>query len=191
MSKYAGIDYGLGKANLDPNTGIRYGVIKISSLHEFIYDELELDYGNPTCPECGNEVIDSPHGKDYFCEHCADQKNIIDADGEVNEDLYKDALKDVTFWSDQVSPDEPLGQYIDDDTYSAHDAFDNSCLFVTRSPYYTLAEFCSPCAPGAGDLDSPNEDGIKTLCFGHEMFEDGKAPYPVYRVSDNSLVNPE
>src|SRR5690606_21275898 len=27
-------------------------------------------------------------------------------------------------------------------------------LFVLNSPYFTFAQFCSPCVPGAGNLDS-------------------------------------
>lgn len=84
---------------------------------------------------------------------------------------------------------EPLGHVlVNDGSYEAESAFDGSCLFLTKSPYYTRAVFCSPCAPGAGYLDNPHDDGVKTLCFGHDMFNDCKAPYPVYRVSDDSLV---
>jgi hypothetical protein len=73
---------------------------------------------------------------------------------------------------------------------------------LLRSPYYTYAQFCSPCVPGAGNLDAAVDiedtsvlqegiDGVKTYAFGHDWFEDGKAPYVVYRVDDGSIVEPE
>jgi hypothetical protein len=61
-------------------------------------------------------------------------------------------------------------------------------VYVTQSPYYTRAAFCSPCCPGAGDLDSPREHGVKAYCLGPDWFEDDKAPYKVWRVSDDSEV---
>jgi len=55
-------------------------------------------------------------------------------------------------------------------------------IFITKSPYYTLCNFCSPCAPGAGYIMEQNKNGVKAYCFGHDWFDDGKAPYKVYNV---------
>lgn len=143
----AGIDYGRGLANVDDVTGLRYGVISIRSLHEWIYEQLESVYPDPELDENGDPI------EDDFCES--------------------------------------IGQELKTNEYEAHDAFDQSCLFLTKSPFYTLTKFCSPCAPGAGDLDNPCEDGAKTLCFGHDMFEGNKAPYPVYSVETGQLVDPD
>jgi hypothetical protein len=62
---------------------------------------------------------------------------------------------------------------------------------VTDSPFYTFAQFCSPCVPGAGNLDNAMDEGVKTYCLGHDWFESGKAPYPVYSVTSGELVDPE
>jgi hypothetical protein len=62
------------------------------------------------------------------------------------------------------------------------------CLFVEKSPWYTFARPCSPCAPNAGDLDNP-EGLLKTYCLGPEWFEGEKSPYLVYSVADNTLVS--
>ena len=64
---------------------------------------------------------------------------------------------------------------------------DSDCidLFVIKSPYYTFAQFCSPCAPGACYL--PNhitpEKPInnKCYCLGAEWF-DIKPNYTIYRL---------
>jgi hypothetical protein len=59
---------------------------------------------------------------------------------------------------------------------------------VVKSPFYTYAQFCSPCVPGAGNLDNPMAEGVKTYCLGHDWFEGGVAPYPVWRVDDHAFV---
>ncbi len=82
---------------------------------------------------------------------------------------------------------KPSSWYVDDGDYLA-ECGENGDIFIAKSPYYTRAQFCSPCAPGACYLTNPCGDGEKAYCFGHDWFEDDKAPYPVYRVSDNSLI---
>lgn len=66
-------------------------------------------------------------------------------------------------------------------------------IFVIESPYFTYAQFCSPCAPGAchlgNPLESPDEDN-RAFCFGHDWFEDERAPYPVFEVETGRRVRP-
>lgn len=164
----AGIDYGMGLANVDRETGIRYGVISVASV-EWWYDRAE--YGEPTCPECGEGISESHETegatKDYHCSVC-----------------------DRSYWSDHC--DLPTWHYGETGAPRKGYVAIESLLgiFVELSPYYTLARFCSPCAPGAGDLGSPDEDGVKTYCLGHDWFEDGRAPYPVFSVATGALVEP-
>lgn len=162
MPHYHGIDYGMGSANVDPKTGIRFGVIPLHALGEFAPDEFEADYGDPTCPECGR-LLD-----DYQCRACR------------------------TRWdADHCYPDEPIGSYLDEGGYKAELHSDGD-VFVILSPYYTHAQYCSPCAPGACYLLSPvDPSGPRAYCLGHEWFDSGKAPYPVWRVADGKLVRPE
>jgi hypothetical protein len=174
----AGIDYGLGRTNIDTETGIRYGVISQHSVGQAWYDEAEADYGSPTCPACGTDAVEydvEKHGEyekgdggctDYACTHC-----------------------EATIDSSNAFGDEPTGWYVDSDGYKLTDCLDSDIMII-KSPFYTFAMFCSPCVPGAGNLDSPAEDGAKTFCLGHEWFEDGKAPYSVYSVETNKLVSP-
>ena len=79
-----GIDYGNGLTSVDFETGIRYGVIPMNSLHEWAWESVEADYGEPHCPKCGNKVSDYSEFpdteeeytayyqscSDYFCENC-------------------------------------------------------------------------------------------------------------------------
>ena len=176
---YRGIDYGLGKTNIDRESGIRYGVIPVRELFDWIYEELEPQYGDPTCPSCGAECItpitelsddisfEVDPSMDYACESCEE-----------------------CFTSDESFPESPWNHTIEKDGYiveSDHDCID---LFVIKSPYFTRAQFCSPCAPGACYLTNPVIDGDMAYCFGHDWFEGGKAPYPVYSVETGEEVKP-
>ena len=83
---------------------------------------------------------------------------------------------------------EPLGFSLDDGEYKAYCGEDGD-IFIFKSPYYTQAQFCSPCAPGAGHLLNPCEHGPKTYCFPLDWFDaETECPYPIYRVSDNVRV---
>lgn len=181
----AGIDYGLGTTNIDPATSIRYGVISQHSLcQEALNDSLEPDYGDPSCPECGGSVLSADEvkrselwtrrmdragtrgGFDYACLAC--RKGLP---------------------SEWCFPEEAVDWTVDGGAeYDIQTCLDTD-LMVTRSPFYTRGMFCSPCVPGGVSLDSPVDGGARAYCLGHEWFEDGVAPYPVFRVSDDSVVS--
>lgn len=178
MTNNIGIDYGLGQSNIDQSTGIRFGVIAAHELGESWYESAESDYGEPTCGKCGNEAttsdtIDDPavldadwfDGRDFTCTDC-----------------------EYCFWSDDTYGDTPNAFTYDADGIVAQQSGDDSDIFILKSPYYTHAQFCSPCAPGAGYLMNPVADGPKTYCFGHDWFENGTAPYPIFNVADGAEV---
>ena len=178
MGEYNGIDYGHGTTNVDRASGIRFGVISMHSLAHWAYDDVEDDYGPPTCGKCGNEAVDyddETHGEyrrgrgccDYACESC---------------EHYLD--------SSDVFSEESLGWSYEADGYSLVNCLDNDAM-VLASPFYTFAQFCSPCVPGAGDLDNAMEEGAKTYCLGHDWFEEWKAPYRVFSVETGLEVLPE
>lgn len=192
MTGYIGVDYGLGQSNVDKKTGIRYGVISQHTVGQAWYDDAEADYGKPTCPKCGNEVKDvnsattqSEHGVVVDFDPPEDYEQY----GHGCADYQCDACR-ITLDSQDVFGDEPIGWNYVSDGYTLTDCLDSD-IFVVASPYYTFAQFCSPCVPGAGNLDNAMEDGIKTYCLGHEWFEDEKAPYPVFRVDTGERVEPE
>src|SRR6266566_4588174 len=176
-TNYPGIDYSLGLANVDSANGIHYGVISQNSVLQAWADAAEPDYGEPHCPKCGNVVTENDdsdawsrlysHGaEDYVCKNCK-----------------------VTLDSADVFGDEPGAWTVDDGEYLLTDCLDSD-VFVLKSPYYTFAQYCSPCVPGAGNLNSYCRDGVKTYCLGHDWFDNGKAPYPVYSVETNKEVAP-
>lgn len=176
---YAGLDYSLGRSNFNSETGIHFGVIAMNSINLDCTEDFEYDYGKPSCPKCGTEVkasdevsdededgnsLEWHNGKDFACVDCQE-----------------------CFWSDRCFGDEAIGWSYQGDGYKLADCLNND-IFVLASEYYTLAQYCSPCVPGAGNLDSPCDEGVKTYCLGHDWFEDGHAPYHVFRVADDSEV---
>ncbi len=183
MTNNPGTDYGNRTSNIDKETGIRYGVISQHTVGEFWYSDAEADYGKPTCPECGGEVLESSDekvpeedscDKDYYCPQCK-----------------------TSFYSDSCFCDEPIGWSYEDDKYTLTDCLDND-IFVLKSPYFTYAQFCSPCVPGGCNLDSPlniqeikdeNYRQNKAYCLGPEWFEKEIAPYPVYSVETGELIS--
>jgi hypothetical protein len=207
-TNYVGIDYGsIGQSNRNVETGIHYGVISLNSLASWIYDDVESNYGKPHCPECGREI------------KASDDETLSDdwvkmADGtETGEDNNGLDLQEwfngkdhccldchACYWSDACFPDEPVSQdFTPNSEYKTEYSETLNCLFVTDSPYYTYARYCSPCCPGALDLDNDltsdadfteevNFSGPRGYCFGHDYFEDGKAPYRVFRVADDTEV---
>ncbi len=178
-SNYPGIDYsGPGSTtNRDPETGIRYGVISQNSIPAENLDGIEYDYGIPdegTCPDCGHtQRVPSgcAWGDTIECEECKEK--------------YEVELPDMS---------EPCGWSYESGGYQLRDCLNND-IFVIKSPYFTYAQFCSPCVPGACNLDNPFEGlavpsgrhasfaedygaeaeaigYVKCYCLGHDFFED-------------------
>jgi len=165
------IDYGNGKTNINLTTGIRYGVIPVNEVMQAWSDSSEPFYGDPlACPYCGNDSGTDFEQIEYgetSCESCGK-----------------------TFYEMDFDCVEPVSWVFDGEGYQAETS-DND-IFLTSSPYFTYADFCSPCAPGAVYLLNrmlPN-DNNKGYCFGHDWFDGGEAPYPVYSVENGELVNP-
>lgn len=188
-TEYAGIDYGLGKSNINKETGIRFGVISQNSVGNAWHEDAEADYGPPHCPKCGNQASKPEEFGETFANGRPDDytHETYDSDDFVCVDCKH------FFGPENAFGDEPVGFYYDDQGYKLGDCLDND-IIVILSPYYTYAQFCSPCVPGACNLDSPLTDPMpnnKCYCLGHEWFEESKAPYPVYSVETNWLVEPK
>jgi len=174
-----GIDYGSGKTNYDVKNGIRFGIIPLSAIDSQIwYDESEPVYPENACPECGStenvvDFIESEHGNyvlfsdwhrdEYACLDCEIVFDIPEIEATAFE--YK---RNGYFLSQSAeSPD----------------------IWVFKSPFYTVAGFCSPCAPGAVYLTDSSPDA-KGYCLGADWFELGKAPYKVFLVETGEEIPP-
>lgn len=168
----AGIDYGMGQSNRDIQTGIRYGVISPHSVSPEALDDIYTQGDNLTyaaaCDDIKSRVADALADILRDCVSERYRQDIIDTTSDaIIESANLDGDGDDTYRYDRD------GYVIETSSLG---------LFVTKSPYKTRARFCSPCAPGAGDLDSPDADGVETYCLGADWFEGGEAPYPIENV---------
>lgn len=165
-TEYTGIDYGMGKTNINPKTNIHYGVIHQDEVLQAWADSSKGHYIF-YCPCCGNELKNGYDAK--RCGHC-----------------HKSIDPDMDFMEI-----EPVSHFYKGDGYICEQSYDDPDIFIIKSPYFTYAQFCSPCAPGAcylmNPLDEPNENN-KCYCFGHSWFEDERAPYPVYSVKTSKRI---
>jgi hypothetical protein len=170
------------------NYGIDYGMGTTN-----VDPDTHIRYGVISMNEVVQAWADSCE-YDYPCEEC-------DAYDKENEECMGDCQIDAL-------------QYINDEKYVAY-ADSMGDIIIEKSPYYTYAMFCSPCAPGACHLNNPIEHtedehkhascrfpisnpselkNNKCYCFGHDMFWDselGHAQYKVYSVETDQLVEPE
>lgn len=190
-TNYPGIDYGGGFSNVDRETGIRYGIIPINALEEWSYDSFEPDYGDPCCPKCGNEVEEPEKVAKELEAQGRDPEEMYDWD-HCNKGSCEDYVCENCKYfidSSEAFGDEPCSWTLDEDGYKGFiDEYND--VWILKSPYYTHAQFCSPCAPGAGHLGNPCENGPKVYCLGAEWFEGEKNPYPIYNVKTGELVKP-
>ena len=139
--------------NIDPDTGIAYGIHNASSLDsEILYDFDTFIYSG--CPYCGHEL-------DMTAEKCRCGAYIEYMELEIIAAIYEK------------------------EGYSIYHGYESNWVWVFKSPYITDCLECSPCAPHAGDLDSPCESGtgVETYCLDSSFFENEKAPY-MYKKRD-------
>jgi len=195
---YYGIDYGVGQTNINHKTGIRNGVIPQNDIFQNWADSTEPEYGDPICPKCGNPA------KGIDDEEVPDLSDCPDGWlREGDEFVCLDCM--YAFDSDQAYGDEPIAWGLDNGEYQAHQGGDDSDIFITESPYFTHAQFCSPCAPGACYLRNPVDDnGPRAYCFAPDWFDywekegtepvghfegvETSCPYPVYRVDTGECI---
>lgn len=157
------IDYGLGQTNIDHTTGIRYGCISMHSLASWIYDEAEPVYPDRIEVRCDCGHIFMATADTDLCPECK-----CNTPGIVND------FQNI----------EPIGWHYlpNDPDYDVEYSESLNCLIITKSPYFTLCNLCSPCVPGAGDLDSYNLHGLPTYCFPEDFFEPGTIPYKPHEI---------
>lgn len=172
MADYSGIDYGMGRTNIDKTNGIRYGIASANALAHWIWDEFEADYGDPHCPRCGATVNEKPGRYD------AEEYERLAG---CSPDYCCDGCK-ITFDGSKAYGDEAIGYILDNGEYKASIDSDGD-LWVFKSPYYTRGMFCSPCAPGAVTITSPVDGGPQAYCMGADWFDDASpCPYPIWRI---------
>jgi len=154
VMKSQGIDYGMGQTNIDKKTGIRFGVINPYSLMPEALDDIYTIGRNLSFEAALQELHDEGKTEDEAYEILEDWES----DGD---DFY----------------------FYEADGYIIETSSLGLGLYIIKSPYKTKCVFCSPCCPGAGDLNTPSDEGIETYCLGPDWFdEDSPMPYDVEKV---------
>ena len=128
--------------NVNPETGIRYGIISANSLDgELVQDLLYYEGEDLSWKEAEEEI-----------------KIAMREEGVTEED-----------W-DRTLDDRLSDVYIDEPIVEGECGGVKYCtswlggalhFWIFESPRIGLYSECSPCCPNAGNLDSPNDDGVE------------------------------
>jgi len=170
--------------NYDEKTGIAYGVISPNALNGDALNDIYANGNDPHYENGKEELIDDLIA---FCENHDIRFDRINTDSFIDE--FSDSYQ---------GNDDGQWDYSDND-YELHVSGDGFGIFVMKSPYYTYCRKCSPCAPGAGDLNTPvdivgleieSNRGQKAYCLDKSFFDDdcAKIPYRVFRVDNDQEV---
>jgi hypothetical protein len=129
------------RANVNVETGIRYGIVAMNSLQSWVWDEL-LTRGDNLSFRAFEEDwrAEHPGATDRQWQHACDCY-------EADEPIYEAVIDGVTVRLTWLGG-APL-------------------LFVFESPHRANVRLCSPCVPNCGNLDSkvPLSDGRAFVCY--------------------------
>lgn len=190
-TEYTGINYaGRLSTNKDSATGIRYGVISQHSVNSDAANDVFTNGRDLTHENFILEVRSKLHDalEDYFSEHSY-AENLPSPLSVAIDDAF-DAISDDL--NDNYQNDGDTSYLYEQDGYAVGTCL-QSDFMITASRFFTYAQFCSPCVPGACNLDSPVSDDNtdnKCYCLGHDWFDEGKAPYEVWSVETGMRVDP-
>lgn len=170
-----GIDYGMGKTNIDLETGFRFGVISSNRLASHAWDEITSK----------GEDLDYLDAMENLKSELSQAIKSVLEDYSISFDSAELADDIISGIDIELCETGDCTRYGFDSDGLAFNVCSDGDIFVTKSPFYSLSSFCSPCAPGAGYLES--EGNVKTYCLPPDWFDsDNPMPYQCFRVSDDS-----
>lgn len=149
-------------SNIHPDTGIRFGIIKVDSIHPDVLETLLY--------RVGKDLSHAEALKDYLAEEerkyeaAQEEKRIARAEidgGTLSEedDLPFDAEAATDEFNNSFQCDEPIveGEH-EGVKYRTTWLGGAQLLWIFESPVLTKCRLCSPCVPGAGDLNSVGDE---------------------------------
>lgn len=138
--------------NYDPDTGIPYGTIYLHHLDSDLAHELWYTHG---------EDISYKNALEEFRSEV--RAELLGSEPDVDPDDIEDMIDSRCEWF-EPQIDEPTieGEY-EGVKYMISWLGGAPLLWVFRSPYTGSYAQCSPCVPGAGDLETPDEYGV--VCY--------------------------
>ncbi len=181
--------------NIDPETGIRYGVINANSVDPFalddivrlgideIYEELCAEIESVVDEELANlraygpvyNIVNALLARlsDVIPYSTQLEKALVAQVEEVDTEHCRDVIIE---WlenelSDSYEAQDTVYRY-EEDGYKILFLTGSNNLMVLKSPYTTAVRLCSPCYPNAGDLDSPDTKGFEAYALEPDWFEE-------------------
>lgn len=139
-------------ANQNPKTGIRYGIISANNLHPDVIEELILFGSDVRWEEAVSEL------------ECNYRYGNLD-DGETEcDDIADEIERRIQEMADNWYDDEPIheGKY-EGVEYRTTWLGGALHVWIFESTVVGNYQQCSPCVPGAGNLDCPDLDGV--VCY--------------------------
>lgn len=136
-------------ANINPETGVRYGTIYLNNLASDLASDLFYN---------GTNVSEDEAIEELRREINAEIENDVE-NGDVNVDEIEwEFERRFDRAAEHLQIDEPtiMGTY-EGVEYMISWLGGAPLLWVLKSPIITTAALCSPCVPNAGDLDSPGD----------------------------------
>jgi len=132
--------------NYNPDTGVPYGVIACNSLDSDLVNELWYTHGTDLSYE----------------EAVRELRNEVNAEVEAGELDEDDFDSELDLRVERIQIDEPTIEGVYEGVHYHISWLGGApLLWVFESPHINPHAQCSPCVPGAGDLDSEGD----VLCY--------------------------
>ena len=132
--------------NYNPDTGVPYGVIACNSLDSDLVNELWYTHGTDLSYE----------------EAVRELRNEVNAEVEAGELDEDDFDSELDLRAEHIEIDEPTIEGVYEGVHYHISWLGGApLLWVFESPHINPHAQCSPCVPGAGDLDSEGD----VLCY--------------------------
>lgn len=135
--------------NVNPETGVRYGIIRSHAIHPEIIDEIETRGTDLT-------YVVALEG---FLKDLVDTLEMYGIRKEAAAELADEAAE---LFCEAYEHDEPVHSFEIDGVKGQTTWLGGAMLiYVFESPHKTRAQLCSPCVPNCGDLDAVDDDGAE------------------------------
>lgn len=144
--------------NTNTSTGIPFGVIALNSLQDWLFEEIMQ------LPNASLDASLADYARNVLAENGMDPEdvNALDDTAARDEAEEADPLYAERFFDGCDMEFDGAEGVIDGVTVCVSEMGGAYILFIMESPNVGRYSPCSPCVPGAGDLDSPDrEHGIE------------------------------
>jgi len=184
----------LANVNINTKTGIPYGVVSMNSLKDWVWDEIyshceSLTYKyweEETRKELQNEIEALLEDGKIEKDDEEEANDLLKDEADIDdlkwflEDIDKDKYRDILRAEYEPDEEEWEGEIPDEKgTISVFLSYIGGAptLWVAESPYTTQGRMCSPCVPGAVDLDSKSENGFDAYDVPPDWYVTEDDPY--------------